>query len=171
MAARHSTTRCHGLVARETIPRRAGCHAHYSPPKQSRKAGVRSILGRRHCGPTCPAVFETWRREYNAERPANALGGLVPETYAKTVVGSDAPTPRTSRPLLKGGCRIAEGRRRHRNSCTARPSVRNMDAPSRRPTDRGLLAKPGPASRSIRPASASSAKRSRRSWSPSDPPP
>ena len=29
------------------------------------------------------AVIETWRREYNEERPAQALGGLTPASYAK----------------------------------------------------------------------------------------
>lgn len=27
-------------------------------------------------------VIETWRREYNEERPKNVLGGLTPEAYA-----------------------------------------------------------------------------------------
>ena len=38
-------------------------------------------------------VIETWRREYNEERPKNALGGLTPEAYAKTLAGSDTLTP------------------------------------------------------------------------------
>ena len=29
------------------------------------------------------AVIETWRREYNDERPKRALGGLTPSQYAK----------------------------------------------------------------------------------------
>lgn len=29
------------------------------------------------------AIIETWRREYNEERPKNALGGLTPAAYAK----------------------------------------------------------------------------------------
>jgi len=28
-------------------------------------------------------VIETWRREYNEERPKQALGGLTPSAYAK----------------------------------------------------------------------------------------
>lgn len=28
-------------------------------------------------------VIETWRREYNEERPKKALGGLTPAAYAK----------------------------------------------------------------------------------------
>ena len=39
------------------------------------------------------ASIETWRREYNEERPKNALGGLTPEAYAKTLAGSDTLTP------------------------------------------------------------------------------
>jgi len=39
------------------------------------------------------AVIETWRREYNEERPKNALGGMTPEAYAKTLPGSDTLTP------------------------------------------------------------------------------
>jgi len=38
-------------------------------------------------------VIETWRREYNEERPKKALGGLTPKAYAKTLVGSDTLTP------------------------------------------------------------------------------
>ena len=29
------------------------------------------------------AVIETWRREYNEERPKKALGGQTPADYAK----------------------------------------------------------------------------------------
>jgi len=29
------------------------------------------------------SAIETWRREYNEERPKNALGGLTPSAYAK----------------------------------------------------------------------------------------
>ena len=29
------------------------------------------------------SVIETWRREYNEERPKKALGGLTPAAYAK----------------------------------------------------------------------------------------
>jgi hypothetical protein len=32
------------------------------------------------------AVIETWRREYNEERPKKGLGGLGPAAYAKTLV-------------------------------------------------------------------------------------
>jgi len=37
-------------------------------------------------------VIETWRREYNEERPKQALGGLTPEAYAKTLAASDTLT-------------------------------------------------------------------------------
>jgi transposase InsO family protein len=29
------------------------------------------------------AVIETWRREYNEERPKKGLGGLTPAAYAR----------------------------------------------------------------------------------------
>jgi transposase InsO family protein len=32
------------------------------------------------------AVIETWRREYNEERPKRRLGGLTPAAYAKTLM-------------------------------------------------------------------------------------
>jgi putative transposase len=32
------------------------------------------------------AVIETWRREYNEERPKKGLGGLTPAAYAKTLM-------------------------------------------------------------------------------------
>lgn len=38
------------------------------------------------------SVIETWRREYNEERPKKALGGLTPEAYAKTLAASGTPT-------------------------------------------------------------------------------
>jgi transposase InsO family protein len=33
-------------------------------------------------------VIETWRREYNEERPKKALGGLTPTAYAQTLVSN-----------------------------------------------------------------------------------
>ena len=33
------------------------------------------------------AVIETWRQEYNEERPKKGLGGLTPAAYAKTQGG------------------------------------------------------------------------------------
>ena len=38
-------------------------------------------------------IIETWRREYNEERPKNALGGMTPEAYAKTLPNSNTLTP------------------------------------------------------------------------------
>ena len=32
------------------------------------------------------AVIETWRREYNEERPKKSLGGLTPAAYARTLM-------------------------------------------------------------------------------------
>ncbi len=32
--------------------------------------------------------IETWRREYNEERPKKALGGLTPSTYAKRLAST-----------------------------------------------------------------------------------
>jgi transposase InsO family protein len=32
------------------------------------------------------AVIETWRREYNEERPKKGLSGLTPAAYAKTLM-------------------------------------------------------------------------------------
>ena len=33
-------------------------------------------------------VIETWRREYNEERPKKALGGLTPSAYAKQLAST-----------------------------------------------------------------------------------
>ena len=38
-------------------------------------------------------VIETWRREYNEERPKNALGGLTPEAYALKLAKIEYPNP------------------------------------------------------------------------------
>ena len=35
-------------------------------------------------------VIETWRREYNEERPKKALGGLTPAAYAKQLANKAA---------------------------------------------------------------------------------
>lgn len=35
-------------------------------------------------------VIETWRREYNEERPKKSLGGLTPAAYAKTLIQKPA---------------------------------------------------------------------------------
>ena len=36
-------------------------------------------------------VIETWRREYNEERPKKALGGLTPAAYAKQLAMKTVP--------------------------------------------------------------------------------
>ena len=38
-------------------------------------------------------VIERWRREYNEERPKNALGGLTPSAYAKQLADSATVNP------------------------------------------------------------------------------
>lgn len=38
-------------------------------------------------------MIETWRREYNEERPKNALGGLTPAAYAKQLAESATVDP------------------------------------------------------------------------------
>ncbi|WP_155617064.1 integrase core domain-containing protein, partial [Xanthomonas translucens] len=34
-------------------------------------------------------IIETWRREYNEERPKKVLGGLTPAAYAKQLANTD----------------------------------------------------------------------------------
>ncbi len=46
------------------------------------------------------AVIETWRREYNEERPKKALGGLTPSAYASQLAMKSA----TLTPDSKAGC-------------------------------------------------------------------
>ena len=36
------------------------------------------------------AIIETWRREYNEERPKKALGGLAPAQYARQLTAKPA---------------------------------------------------------------------------------
>ena len=38
-------------------------------------------------------VIETWRREYNEQRPKNALGGLTRAAYAKQLAEIGFPNP------------------------------------------------------------------------------
>ena len=38
-------------------------------------------------------VIETWRREYNEERPKKAVGGLTPPAYAKRMAKIGYPNP------------------------------------------------------------------------------
>ncbi|MBI1627026.1 transposase [Comamonas sp. EJ-4] len=37
----------------------------------------------------CQGCFESWRREYNEERPKKSLGGLPPAIYAATLKRKD----------------------------------------------------------------------------------
>jgi len=63
------------------------------PGKPNQNAYVESFNGRfrdeclnEHCFTSllhARAVIETWRRDYNEERPKRALGGLTPAAYAK----------------------------------------------------------------------------------------
>jgi len=63
------------------------------PGKPNQNAYIESFNGRlrdeclnEHWFPNllqARAVIETWRREYNQERPKKALGGMTPQAYAK----------------------------------------------------------------------------------------
>lgn len=44
-------------------------------------------------------VIETWRREYNDERPKKALGGLTPTAYAKSLTEKSGKLPSDSKAL------------------------------------------------------------------------
>ena len=44
------------------------------------------------------AVIETWRLEYNEERPKKSLGGLTPTQYAKQLAARPLTMPDNSRP-------------------------------------------------------------------------
>ena len=39
------------------------------------------------------ALIESWRREYNEERPKKALGGLNPVQYARQLANKSATVP------------------------------------------------------------------------------
>ena len=43
-------------------------------------------------------LIETWRREYNEERPKQGLGGLTPAQYAKRLVANAVQSPSDSKP-------------------------------------------------------------------------
>ena len=45
------------------------------------------------------AVIETWRREYNEERPKKSLGGLTPAQYAKQLASKAVTMPEDSKAL------------------------------------------------------------------------
>ncbi len=45
------------------------------------------------------AVIETWRREYNDERPKKSLGGITPSQYAKQLARKVVTMPENSKAL------------------------------------------------------------------------
>jgi putative transposase len=45
------------------------------------------------------AVIETWRREYNDERPKKSLGGITPSQYAKQLARKAVTMPENSKAL------------------------------------------------------------------------
>jgi transposase InsO family protein len=45
------------------------------------------------------AVIETWRREYNEERPKKSLGGITPSQYAKQLARKAVTMPENSKAL------------------------------------------------------------------------
>jgi transposase InsO family protein len=45
------------------------------------------------------AVIETWRREYNEERPKKSLGGQTPAQYAKQLASKVVTMPENSKAL------------------------------------------------------------------------
>ena len=71
------------------------------PGKPNQNACIESFNGRlrdeclnEHWFPNllhARTVIETWRREYNEERPKKALGGLMPAAYAKKLVEMGYP--------------------------------------------------------------------------------
>ena len=44
-------------------------------------------------------VIETWRREYNDERPKKSLGGITPSQYAKQLARMAVTMPENSKAL------------------------------------------------------------------------
>src|SRR3546814_13167754 len=48
-------------------------------------------------------VIETWRREYNEERPKKALGGLTPSDYARQLASATIDPGHYTAVLLKAG--------------------------------------------------------------------
>lgn len=80
------------------------------PGKPNQNAYIESFNGRlrdeclnEHWFPSllhARAIIETWRREYNEERPKKALGGLTPAAYAKQLAAKPLP----SNPDSKADC-------------------------------------------------------------------
>jgi len=79
------------------------------PGKPNQNAYVESFNGRlrdeclnEHWFTSLPparAVLESWRREYNEERPKKSLGGLTPAQYAKHLAGKAITMPDDSKAL------------------------------------------------------------------------
>ena len=52
--------------------------------KPGRHTGRRAVI----LYPDTQVVIETWRREYNEERPKKGLGGLTPTAYARQLTAT-----------------------------------------------------------------------------------
>ena len=78
------------------------------PGKPNQNAYIESFNGRlrdeclnEHWFPSllhARTEIETWRREYNEERPKKALGGMTPAAYAEQLAMKAVPSPLDSKP-------------------------------------------------------------------------
>ena len=78
------------------------------PGKPNQNAYIESFNGRlrdeclnEHWFPSllhARTEIETWRREYNEERPKKALGGMTPSAYAEPLAMKAVPSPLDSKP-------------------------------------------------------------------------
>ena len=78
------------------------------PGKPNQNAYIESFNGRlrdeclnEHWFPSllhARTEIETWRREYNEERPKKALGGMTPSAYAEQLAMKAVPSPIDSKP-------------------------------------------------------------------------
>ena len=78
------------------------------PGKPNQNAYIESFNGRlrdeclnEHWFPSllhARTEIETWRREYNEERPKKALGGMTPSDYAEQLAMKAVPSPLDSKP-------------------------------------------------------------------------
>ena len=76
------------------------------------------------------AIIETWRHEYNEDRPKKGLGGLTPALYARQLVAkrSTVTVGLSIDPLLKvGGRRLGENSQRYLRVRRARWNSRIVD--------------------------------------------
>lgn len=48
---------------------------------------------------TLAAIIETWRREYNEERPKKSLGGLTPAQYVEQLATKVVTMPEDSKAI------------------------------------------------------------------------